>query len=162
MRASFAIAVVAWMLALASRGALVARTRVTSFAKKVWGWITHPVKTVKTVFKTVTNWVMQPVTTWRKVTSWVTKTVHRVWHTVEHATRTVLHTTYRTVQRFKTVTEKVTRKVAPRVWRGLQQLPGKATTWVVAKAKHMVDVSIALFDRFAGNNRITELLSMLT
>jgi hypothetical protein len=38
-------------------------------------------------------------------------------------------------------------------------------TWrrsiVVSKAKRMVDVSIALFARFAGNNRITDLLSML-
>src|SRR5215212_6196068 len=32
---------------------------------------------------------------------------------------------------------------------------------VVSKAKRMVDVSIALFARFAGNNRISELLSML-
>jgi insertion element IS1 protein InsB len=31
---------------------------------------------------------------------------------------------------------------------------------VVSKAKHMVDVSIALFARFAGNNRIGDLLSM--
>ena len=29
---------------------------------------------------------------------------------------------------------------------------------VVSKAKRMVDVSIALFARFAGNNRITDLL----
>jgi insertion element IS1 protein InsB len=33
---------------------------------------------------------------------------------------------------------------------------------VVSKAKRMVDVSIALFARFAGNNRIGDLLSMLT
>src|SRR5215207_3638860 len=33
---------------------------------------------------------------------------------------------------------------------------------VVSKAKRMVDVSIALFARFAGNNRIADLLSMLT
>ena len=33
---------------------------------------------------------------------------------------------------------------------------------VVSKAKHMVDVSIALFARFAGNNRISDLISMLT
>src|SRR4051794_5436710 len=32
---------------------------------------------------------------------------------------------------------------------------------VVSKTKRMVDVSIALFARFAGNNRITDLLSML-
>ena len=32
---------------------------------------------------------------------------------------------------------------------------------VVSKAKRMVDVSIALFARFAGNNRIADLLSML-
>jgi len=32
---------------------------------------------------------------------------------------------------------------------------------VVSKAKRMVDVSIALFARFAGNDRITDLLSML-
>ena len=33
---------------------------------------------------------------------------------------------------------------------------------VVAKAKRMVDVSIALFARFAGNAKIGELMSMLT
>src|SRR5215204_4871244 len=33
---------------------------------------------------------------------------------------------------------------------------------VVSKTKRMVDVSIALFARFAGNNRISDLLSMLT
>jgi len=33
---------------------------------------------------------------------------------------------------------------------------------VVSKAKRMVDVSIALFARFAGNNRISDLVSMLT
>src|SRR5215211_3984416 len=33
---------------------------------------------------------------------------------------------------------------------------------VVSKAKRMVDVSIALFARFAGNNRIGDLVSMLT
>src|SRR5829696_1187989 len=33
---------------------------------------------------------------------------------------------------------------------------------VVSKAKRMVDVSIALFARFAGNNRIGNLISMLT
>ena len=33
---------------------------------------------------------------------------------------------------------------------------------VVSKAKRMVDVSIALFARFAGNDRIGDLLSMLT
>src|SRR4051812_33810479 len=33
---------------------------------------------------------------------------------------------------------------------------------VVSKAQRMVDVSIALFARFAGNNRIGDLLSMLT
>ena len=33
---------------------------------------------------------------------------------------------------------------------------------VVSKAKRMVDVSIALFARFAGNNRINDLISMLT
>src|SRR5215203_3339799 len=33
---------------------------------------------------------------------------------------------------------------------------------VVSKAKRMVDVSIALFARFAGNNRIADLISMLT
>ena len=32
---------------------------------------------------------------------------------------------------------------------------------VVSKGKRMVDVSIALFARFAGNNRIIDLLSML-
>ena len=32
---------------------------------------------------------------------------------------------------------------------------------VVSKAKRMVDVSIALFTRFAGNNRIADLISML-
>src|SRR3954463_2123913 len=32
---------------------------------------------------------------------------------------------------------------------------------VVSKAKRMVDVSIALFARFAGNDRITDLISML-
>jgi insertion element IS1 protein InsB len=32
---------------------------------------------------------------------------------------------------------------------------------VVSKAKRMVDVSIALFARFAGNNRIGDLASML-
>ena len=32
---------------------------------------------------------------------------------------------------------------------------------VVSKAKRMVDVSIALFARFAGNNRIGDLISML-
>ena len=31
---------------------------------------------------------------------------------------------------------------------------------VVSKTKRMVDVSIALFARFAGNNRIGDLLSM--
>src|SRR3954451_8370867 len=33
---------------------------------------------------------------------------------------------------------------------------------VVSKTKRMVDVSIALFARFAGNNRIADLMSMLT
>jgi insertion element IS1 protein InsB len=33
---------------------------------------------------------------------------------------------------------------------------------VVSKAKRMVDASIALFARFAGNHRINDLLSMLT
>ena len=33
---------------------------------------------------------------------------------------------------------------------------------VVSKAQRMVDVSIALFARFAGNDRITDLVSMLT
>ena len=33
---------------------------------------------------------------------------------------------------------------------------------VVSKAKRMVDVSIALFARFAGNAKIGELISMLT
>src|SRR3954466_9870784 len=33
---------------------------------------------------------------------------------------------------------------------------------VVSKARRMVDVSIALFARFAGNNRIADLVSMLT
>ena len=33
---------------------------------------------------------------------------------------------------------------------------------VVSKAKRMVDVSLALFARFAGNCRIIDLLSMLT
>ena len=33
---------------------------------------------------------------------------------------------------------------------------------VVSKAQRMVDVSIALFARFAGNNRVNDLLSMLT
>ena len=33
---------------------------------------------------------------------------------------------------------------------------------VVSKAQRMVDVSIALFARFAGNNRIGDLVSMLT
>ena len=32
---------------------------------------------------------------------------------------------------------------------------------VVSKAKRMVDVSIALFARFAGNDRIGDLISML-
>ncbi len=32
---------------------------------------------------------------------------------------------------------------------------------VVSKAKRMVDVSIALFARFAGNNRIADLISMI-
>ena len=32
---------------------------------------------------------------------------------------------------------------------------------VVSKAKRMVDVSIALFARFAGNDRISDLISML-
>jgi insertion element IS1 protein InsB len=32
---------------------------------------------------------------------------------------------------------------------------------VVSKAKRMVDVSIALFARFAGNDRIADLISML-
>lgn len=112
------------------------KTKVTSIAHQVWGWITHPIKTIKTVWKNVTTWVLHPVTTLRRVVSWVTHTVHRVWHTTEQATRTIVHTTYRSVQRFKTITEKVTRNVAPRVWRGLQQLPGEATTWAVAKAKH--------------------------
>jgi len=31
----------------------------------------------------------------------------------------------------------------------------------LSKAKRMVDVSIALFARFAGNNRIADLISML-
>jgi insertion element IS1 protein InsB len=33
---------------------------------------------------------------------------------------------------------------------------------VVSKTKRMVDVSLALFARFAGNSRISDLLSMLT
>ena len=33
---------------------------------------------------------------------------------------------------------------------------------VVSKSKRMVDVSLALFARFAGNSRISDLLSMLT
>ena len=33
---------------------------------------------------------------------------------------------------------------------------------VVSKTKRMVDVSIALFARFAGNDKITDLSSMLT
>jgi hypothetical protein len=33
---------------------------------------------------------------------------------------------------------------------------------VVSKAKRMVDVSIALFARFASNNRIGDLLSLLS
>ena len=33
---------------------------------------------------------------------------------------------------------------------------------VVSKAKRMVDASIALFARFAGNDRVKDLLSMLT
>ena len=33
---------------------------------------------------------------------------------------------------------------------------------VVSKARRMVDVSIALFARFAGNDRIADLVSMLT
>jgi insertion element IS1 protein InsB len=33
---------------------------------------------------------------------------------------------------------------------------------VVSKARRMVDVSIALFARFAGNNSIADLISMLT
>ena len=33
---------------------------------------------------------------------------------------------------------------------------------VVSKAKRMVDVSLTLFARFAGNDRIGDLLSMLT
>ena len=33
---------------------------------------------------------------------------------------------------------------------------------VVSKAKRMVDVSLALFARFAGNDRISDLISMLT
>ena len=33
---------------------------------------------------------------------------------------------------------------------------------VVSKIKRMVDVSLALFARFAGNSRISDLLSMLT
>ncbi len=32
---------------------------------------------------------------------------------------------------------------------------------VVSKAKRMVDVSLALFARFAGNDRISDLISML-
>ena len=32
---------------------------------------------------------------------------------------------------------------------------------VVSKAKRMVDVSIALFARFAGNDKINDLISML-
>jgi insertion element IS1 protein InsB len=32
---------------------------------------------------------------------------------------------------------------------------------VVSKTKRMVDVTLALFARFAGNDRIGELLSML-
>jgi insertion element IS1 protein InsB len=32
---------------------------------------------------------------------------------------------------------------------------------VVSKAKRMVDVSIALFARFAGNNKIGDLIAML-
>jgi insertion element IS1 protein InsB len=32
---------------------------------------------------------------------------------------------------------------------------------VVSKARRMVDVSIALFARFAGNNKIADLISML-
>jgi len=32
---------------------------------------------------------------------------------------------------------------------------------VVSKAKRMVDVSIALFARFAGNNSFSDLISML-
>jgi insertion element IS1 protein InsB len=34
-------------------------------------------------------------------------------------------------------------------------------TIVVSKTKRMVDVSLALFARFAGNSRISDLLSML-
>lgn len=107
------------------------KTTVTSIAHKVWGWITHPIKTIKTVWKNVTTWVLHPVTTLRKVVSWATHTVRRVWHTTEQATRTVVHTTYRSVQRFKTVTQ----KVAPKIWRGVQELPGKTATWAVTKAK---------------------------
>jgi insertion element IS1 protein InsB len=33
---------------------------------------------------------------------------------------------------------------------------------VVSKAKRMVDVSVALFASFAGNDKISELISMLT
>jgi insertion element IS1 protein InsB len=32
---------------------------------------------------------------------------------------------------------------------------------VVSKTKRMVDVSIALFARFAGNNKVSDLISML-
>nr|WP_176704609.1 hypothetical protein [Pseudomonas sp. K-62] len=33
---------------------------------------------------------------------------------------------------------------------------------VVSKSKRMVDVSLALFARFSGNSRISDLLSILT
>lgn len=41
-------------------------------------------------------------------------------------------------------------------------LPFRRRSIVVSKAKRMVDVSLALFARFAGNCRISDLLSMLT
>jgi hypothetical protein len=45
-------------------------------------------------------------------------------------------------------------------WRGSGGAPRRSI--VVSKAQRMVDVSIALFARFAANNRIADLISMLT
>ena len=54
---------------------------------------------------------------------------------------------------------------------GIERDPSRQRHWlarfrrrsiVVSKTKRMVDVSLALFARFAGNSRISDLLSMLT
>ena len=55
--------------------------------------------------------------------------------------------------------------------RGIERDNGRQRHWlarfrrrsiVVSKSKRMVDVSLALFARFAGNTRIGDLLSMLS